>query len=629
MSDYDDLSWQLKAFIIFLMCLSSLGLIIPVIYGMPNLSLLGSYLAVPILAGSIIYLKYYKHSVDDPYYINNIYFKIFLIFFILAFILSIFFLRAFDIRPRIYYIIISIMIMIVLCEIFLFNLKSSKIQIILAQISVLSLNIIWGVTLKYYFFIDRTDTLFHNWWLYNLIETGFVSDVFDVYKDFPLWHIINCILYLVLNIDVPTVRIMNICSGICYICLVLAIYILVLKINPDIRLALFCTLFISFYPDIVFNGMSSYSRTAVLPLMIILMYFLLDRKLNMAKNVMVLLLSFALIIYHTVSMPFILIILFLAQYNQYFYKSDKKMNILEKKYYLLIIVTTFAYYIFHAESLFHALIEAMVMPSPLDIQPKVIYNQPYIELFNYLQYSFIIFFVILGALFQLRSDKNLKLKRFIFVGLILSSISFPGPALLISKLMGNFNIERFGDYAFAFIIIAAAAGFVELYIRLTNNKRALLLILFLFMTLLSVSNDFVASDNPLIKRPFYTFYITKEERDAFERIGSITIGDINSDYVTLRYFQSSNYSQKSNILEIYNYSEILRYNNSAIILFRSGEFKKRPLKCYTANTKRFVSNPGLYNVKYSLEYYGREHPFFKNLAKFNKIYNSNNIDAYI
>ena len=135
-------------------------------------------------------------------------------------------------------------------------------------------------------------------------------------------------------------------------------------------------------------------------------------------------------------------------------------------------------------------------------------------------------------------------------GALLIIVSFPGPGLLLNKFAGNFNMLRFAEYSFLFITIMGAIGFAEIYHKSRKNFKSAIVILFLVMVFLSVSNDFNASDNPLVERPFYTYYLMEEETIAFNHIANITEDSAMSDYVTMRYLEFSPLASKSNLLQV-------------------------------------------------------------------------------
>ena len=68
-----------------------------------------------------------------------------------------------------------------------------------------------------------------------------------------------------------------------------------------------------------------------------------------------------------------------------------------------------------------------------------------------------------------------------------------------------FNFTRFGLYSVIFISIVAAIGMFYLFYTTQTKAKYLIVCIFLIMTTLTVSNDFTATDNPLIKRDFFHF----------------------------------------------------------------------------------------------------------------------------
>jgi hypothetical protein len=161
-----------------------------------------------------------------------------------------------------------------------------------------------------------------------------------------------------------------------------------------------------------------------------------------------------------------------------------------------------------------------------------------------------------------------------------------------------------------------------MFYRSKKYMKTGLVVLFTILVLLSVSNDFVASDNPLIKRPFYTYYLTEGEVDGIGHISNMTNGLAMSDYVATRYMMSSPYLSKSNILEINGQNlTLLRYNSSDVILIREGEFNQRPLKLLTLPDSNFKLNSG-WN---SLDYYYNDNAINDGIGKLNRVYDSKEV----
>lgn len=86
---------------------------------------------------------------------------VFIVFFLFLYELSLLTLHGFELRIIPYYGLVAIMGTLILAQILFFR-STTRIQnvTIIFQIIMLFLNIVWGVTLKYYFFIGRTDIFF-------------------------------------------------------------------------------------------------------------------------------------------------------------------------------------------------------------------------------------------------------------------------------------------------------------------------------------------------------------------------------------------------------------------------------------------------------------------------------------
>jgi hypothetical protein len=144
------------------------------------------------------------------------------------------------------------------------------------------------------------------------------------------------------------------------------------------------------------------------------------------------------------------------------------------------------------------------------------------------------------------------------------------------------------------------------------------------MCLLSISNEFVASDNPLVKRPFYTFYLTEEETRGIDHLSNMTAGYVMTDYVTGRYITFSKFKEKSQILETNpNATLLLRNTTDDVFLIRKGELARRPLKISTAPSDDFLLDPQEYMLKYTYS----DSSIWSLARRYSKIYDSKEIVA--
>ena len=600
--------------------LGLVGIILPFLMGQINLSILGSYLAIPMVMAPLIYQRYRRNFCEDIIVSNNN-FNYFMMVYILFYLFSLILLYTYAVRPTIYYIMITLIATIILLEIILFELSQKMIYIILFQIAILTLNIIWGVSLNYYYFIGRTDILVHSYYLDSLISNGFITNTLGDYESFSLWYILNAFLYIFIKVPITSQKIMSFICGMIYANMMILIYIVSLKIVENKKIALLASLFTSISSDVIFYGMYSIPRSVELIFEVILLMFLLNSD-DTRYKILVAFVTLVIILYHPVSIIFIALILIMIYIINKLYQSNFHKQIVSVHYLIFVFSATLAYWMYNANTIFLAVIYDIISDAPSGILTKSIIFTPLNELFNYLQYTPLVFFFVIGLLYILHGTNNLG-KIFCIVGLLLIIPSIPGPSLMINKLSSNFSLDRFAEYSFIFISIASSLGFAVVYYKSKKHIKIFSIILFAIFVLLSISNDFVASDNPLIKRPFYTFYLNESEVIGIGHLANFTSGYLMQDYVGTRYLMYSNSSSKAHLLEVNEHGNIfLRNSSKDVILIRDQELIKRPLKLYTSKSNMFHLNP---SWSASLDYYGIDLPLWNTLTKYNKIYESRGI----
>lgn len=637
-----------KLLLLFIPLLAVAGIALPLALGQQSLAMLGSYLAVPMFFSALAYLMYrerfgsghrqgneqetvtrYENELDQETSgireFGRRGFFLSLNLFLLNFIISLMFLRMTSVRPYAYYASVVAMAALILFNILFFKSEKRMSVIILLQIMALVLNIIWGVNLNYYFFIGRTDAIGHSWIIEDMLRQGRVTELFELYKPFPLWHILVSSVYSITGMHIPVHRAMFFTSGLIYALMIPLIYLISLKVFKNEKLSLLSALFTAVYSDVMFYGMYSISRSIVSFLEVLLILLLLIRG-RPETAVLYIITIFSIIIFHTASMPFIICIFFILWVLQKLTGMEQRDLFLTGYCLLLMIVSTIFYWMFLAEDLFRAITSSIFSPPPVGVGVRFI-DMPLNELFNYLQYSPMIFLALVGILFSLQSKIiPAKIKVLFLTGLLLMPVTFPGPSLLLSKLAASFNLARFSEYSFVIIILTCALGFGMLFFRSGKYSRSLLVLLFILMALLSLSNDFIASDNPLIKRPFYTFYLTDEEITGFYHISEKTKGYVMSDYVASNFIFNSPYMEKEHILEAdLENMTILRNSSEDTVLIRTAELLKRPLYLYISKDGRLHLEPNLIS---SCEYCFRDIPLWRSLDRYNKVYESEQISGY-
>jgi hypothetical protein len=310
------------------------------------------------------------------------------------------------------------------------------------------------------------------------------------------------------------------------------------------------------------------------------------------------------------------------------YGAIHEQQVVDTDYMVFAVTAMLAYWMYISLDLFRALIGNIIASAPDEITATGVFLAPLNELFNYLHYSPLLFFLLLGTLEALKKEHISHTAKVIcMAGLLFTVVSFPGPSLLVTKLGGNFNIDRFGEYVFFLIVLAVSLGFYTIYARSKKPLKSVLIILFMVLVFLSVSNDFIASDNPLVKRPFYTFYLTEEEVNGFDHAGNTSKGFVMSDFVTYRYMETTDYRESGHILEVNPQTlDFLRSGPSDLILIRKGELEERPLR-FLISDVGFVKWPSMSSA---LEYYYSDNEeLWSSVEEYSKIYDSSSIETYI
>ena len=553
-----------------------LGLIIPTVLGMANFSIIGIYLAFPLIIGPILYHVYIKYNeFERKVEPSNLRFIIHTIIFFNLLSISILILYYDVIRPEVFFLIVSVMASVIFSQAITLRTQNKKLYFILVEIALLTLLIIFSENIKYYYFIGRTDPLVHINLINDILNTGTITPDFGIYAPFPLWHILIASEQMVFGIDVPVRYTMFVTGGIVTVFYIIAAYYLTYQITGNVRIAILAALLLAIYPDSIIYGMSSIPRSET-PFFMILILILLIGKKNPQKLILALFLVLAIVMYHTVSIPYMIVIFLLLIL---FYRNEGTDNnlVLNYRFVILAGIITAAYWIYSAQDLFSAVVRDTFIFVPSKIIGKALLANPYSELMNYIEYSFYLFLMIIALLYATSKKNSNPILKGICISAILSiPLTFPGPTLLVGEGSYETLIMRFGEYFTYFIVFASAVG---LFVLVSKSKRRNVYIvtgLFFLLCLTSISNDFVSSDNPLVQRVFYTNYLSQEEIQGISTASNISTSLTLSDYASDRYLQSNGGQDNSQIIEIDSHvTKIMKNNTSDLIIIRDGELASR------------------------------------------------------
>lgn len=622
-----------KALAVVLPLVSSLAVLGLYLLGLRSFAILGMYVAIPSILAPILYR--YGSDVEttaDGTRIHQIH-KLLITCYLALTAVSIVLLATYSIRPYSYYVVVAGLALVVLAQIQQYSAETSQ-GPILAQIVLLHLNLVWGVTLKYNYFLGRTDIFGHVYSVQRILESGAIPSQLGFYQSFPLWHVLGATEVLLAGGQLQPRTALFVLSGLLYALVPVGVYLLAKHLFDSVRVALAAGLFTCLDATVMHNGMYSIPRGTAA----VLFVFMLLALVQADKRSIALfgLFAFAVAAYHPVSLPFMFVVVLLfylfRQHGVPTLNGEIVPRGLGSTYSLLalIILVQTAYWLFFAEPLVEHLLNVLSFEgTPSQVNAGVV-DEPLRELANYIHYSTVLMFVFIGILIGLFSDRaSGKTHATLLTALVLVGLSFPGPHLLFEQLAGSFNIHRFSQYAFPFINMAAGYGLIKVIRgidapRITGDTaKVIVLIIFIVFSMATVSNDFVASDNPAVERQFYTNYLSESEERSMQTVAGIAPENVSSDYVASRYYDASNHANQSRILGVGLAGNQLYFGSqNSLVLIRDGELRKRPLQVWRTDDYRTGGYFG------ELGYINRNATAWADLQAANKMYSSGSVEAY-
>lgn len=622
-----------KTLAVVLPLVTSLAVIGSYLLGLRSYAILGLYVAVPSILAPVLYRYGTDIETTAAGTRNRHIHKLLLSSYLALTAVSIVLLATSPVRPYSYYLVVAALAVVVLAQIVQYSAETSRWPI-LAQIVLLQLNLVWGVTLKYNYFLGRTDIFGHVYSVQRILESGAIPSQLGFYQSFPLWHILGATEALLAGGQLTPRTTLFVLSGLLYALVPVGVYVVAKRLFDSIRVALAAGLFTCLDATVMHNGMYSLPRGTAA----VLFVFMLLTLVQGDKRSIALFGLFALAVaaYHPVSLPFMFVILlffyFFRQHGVPSLNGEIVPRGLGATYSLLalIILVQAAYWLFFAEPLVEHLLRVLFMEgTPSQVNPGVV-DEPLRELANYIHYSALLVFVFTGVLVGLFSDRAPgKTHATLFTALVLVGFSFPGPHLLLEQFAGSFNIHRFSQYAFPFINMAAGYGLIKVIRGVDTPKitgetvKVIVLVVFVVFSMATISNDFVASDNPAVERQFYTNYLSEAEEHSMQTVAGVATGNVSSDYAASRYYDASPYANQSRILGVSTEGDQLFFGDqNDLLLIREGELQQRPLQVWRTDNYRAG---GYFD---ELRYVDRDAAVWSDLQGANKVYSSGAVGAY-
>lgn len=291
--------------------------------------------------------------------------------------------------------------------------------LILVQISLLSLSIIWGVSLKYPLYFGASDTLIHMHYIDTVVQNGNVTGIGIDYAYFPLYHIFNAV-----GIEITDLSLRNVVfifNGIVWQAGILFAYLVFKQFSKSRIFSLLACLLLTVSVDIIFYGM--YAGTMAWAYVIFLCWlYLVIRKVNLNYILLSLIVMFTLILTHHTTVLFCIPVAFVIYISQKLFTRDRlgKSTVLLLSTQLLSIC--FFLYLFYIAVSFAAPVgrtwtQELIMPAGAQSYGTSSFG------LNAAYYSFVIlcYFIAIGAVIR---DKKSGNNLWSIGGIALASLIF-------------------------------------------------------------------------------------------------------------------------------------------------------------------------------------------------------------
>ncbi len=623
-NNIDKYSLTLKLIIFLTPLLFLFGLIVPYVFGYISYSIYSLYITIPLIFAIVIFYLV-RNKKDIIFEFNNKYLYIFDVLYSLIYLISIIILLHYDIRITLYFIFLDCLFIIILIKILFFNDLEYNKYVIMFQIIIFFMNLSYGISLKYPQFIGRGDTIYHSWYIKLLIEGGWNNrTIISSYYRFPLWHLFVSAVSIITKIDTEPYKIMFLLNGIINSSIIIISYYISKFLFIKEKIAYLTSLLLCIYPSFIVNTIQALPRAINGSLIAVVLFLLLKRDYTVFK-VLVLFIGLSMILFHHASMISVLVIYSIMFSLQFFYSIKDEDQIIDLRYILIIMLCIMGYWFSYADFLL-----TDIMAS-LDISASAVYSSPsgfqIAEMLNFVQYSPYIFFTTISLLALLwYGYYGDRVKILGVVGFGLLALSIPNPLSSVYSRYTTLIFNRLMEYTSVFIIIITSYGLFYVFQKVSKSIK-IIFIVFMFLTcILSIDNDFTASDNPLIKRDFYTYYLSNPEISSIETLIKISNNNyLMSDYQIWRFIVHSNYSYKSHLLEVdYNHTVFFKERYMDLIVIRESELQKRSLNLFATN--EYIRDPSW--VEGRLVYLFYDEQVFDTLNTYNRNYDNGNVVAY-
>jgi len=489
-------------------------------------------------------------------------------------------------RTLVFFIIVSLMNIIIVIQMCTKEFKVNKIiiYVILLEIILIFLLLTLSQRFASAYYAGASDAFFHEYIVKKIILTNAIShDVVLYYGDFPGWHLFISIISLISGINVKHSLVITIIS---LIISLLVFYALGYRMSGQKSVGVFSCVILANSQHFLEWGTILTTSAFTFGLVCLIMYFILVRKHRFSNTLIIILLLLSIIvIHHFTTIVTIVFLVLLALGEWLFRKKNKLRNVTDYNifgYLKIFIVSSFFYWMYIGESFFEGIVKYLdfILRSFLkdsNMGTLLLVKSFHVNLYNrlLLQMSDIILYgMMLYGIFYIVSNINHIKEKIGWVMIVLGSLSFLLGVALPIMLPNTSSVpfHRLAFYALIFISPLVAYSISSLI----KSKLGVLVVVFTVMIFSILSATEAAVDTlPLHtnKKGIMSNQLSSADVECFSFIQDKVAGHILADLVSeyyMHYIQGMD-NVSSNVSEINDFL-VVKTNelNDRGLLFRKG-----------------------------------------------------------
>lgn len=406
---------QLFPYLLILVAL--LGISLVAYLGRLDLAVMSLILIIPILlvAGLLLYRRNQTSAVEYPGFVSRISFFNLVLLYVLTMIISVILLIFYLERPLAYFIVIALTTGILFLQI-MTRRDSWTEYLIIFEMALLSLNLIWGLGLKYPLYFGGTDIMGHLAFIESILNTNHITELGAQYRYFPGYHIFIAIGSEITGLHIKDA--MFVFVGLAWQAGLLFAYLIFHRFSNSSRIALIACLVFAVNEAAIYYG--SYSVARTLDFVLFLGWFYIALNL-FKKDVMyiplLLIITAALILTHhltTILLTPVLVVFYICQ--KIFFGFRKEHPLLPLAPLIFLSVTFFGYFIWVSSELFGSVLPAYMASiftteMELAVDPGQLAGSPLAYVFNSAYYALVLIFALFGISFAWNAGREKTIRN--------------------------------------------------------------------------------------------------------------------------------------------------------------------------------------------------------------------------